>query len=281
MGEALWPGKAHEIFTNWADDRNVKINGVAPARFAGRGLGIAAKRKIQVALSEPDHVYKYMNIYSYSDRLQAGEELVTVPSSALLTTDSIPAAFKALQGDITAHGLLASFLAFDNPKDLSQYASWIATWPSPQDFADSMPIMWPPSVTKTVYRNDYDKETLPSTLGFRPLPPGIGGHWGTIYLHDTLRGPNPGLLAKQEEKFKKDWTKVSAVISGADKERYLYYWLIVNTRTFYHELPGTKKMARDDCMALCPFADYFNHADEGVGQFPSCVRWGYAERWVV
>ena len=51
----------------------------------------------------------------------------------------------------------------------------------------------------------------------------------------------------------------------------MYYWLIANTRTFYHELPGRKqkkKMAREDCMALCPFADYFNHADdEGVGEY--------------
>lgn len=51
----------------------------------------------------------------------------------------------------------------------------------------------------------------------------------------------------------------------------MYYWLLVNTRTFYHERPGMKKAktAREDRMALCPFADYFNHADadEGVGQY--------------
>ncbi|KAI9879918.1 MAG: hypothetical protein M1830_006585 [Pleopsidium flavum] len=241
MSEALPPGDEHEVFTGWVQERGVKINGVAPASFAGRGLGIAAKRKIQV-----------------------GEELIKVPSSALLTTSSIPAPFRALHGAITTHGLLASFLAFGHPEHLSQYAPWMATWPSPKDFAGSMPIMWSRSVTKTLSRNEYDTETLPSTLGVRPLPPAIGGHWSTIHLWDTLHQSNPGLLTKQEEKFKKDWTRVSSVISGADRGRYMYYWLIVNTRTFYYELPGKKrKMARDDCMALCPFADYFNHKDEG------------------
>ena len=50
MGEALLPGEKHVIFTNWAQARGVKISGVVPARFPGRGLGIAATRKIQVAL---------------------------------------------------------------------------------------------------------------------------------------------------------------------------------------------------------------------------------------
>jgi len=32
---------------------------------------------------------------------------------------------------------------------------------------------------------------------------------------------------------------------------------------------------------LCPFADYYNHADEGVGSVPLVCEVGYAERWVV
>jgi hypothetical protein len=45
----------------------------------------------------------------------------------------------------------------------------------------------------------------------------------------------------------------------------MYYWLVVNTRCFYWEYfklareakKRGQKLDRDDCMALCPFADYF------------------------
>ncbi len=51
MGEALLAGEKHDLFTNWARDRGVEINGVAAAKFSDRGLGIAATRQIKVALS--------------------------------------------------------------------------------------------------------------------------------------------------------------------------------------------------------------------------------------
>lgn len=111
------------------------------------------------------------------------------------------------------------------------------------------------------------KESDGEKGGFCPLPPAISGQWATIATPDTAHRPNTGLLAKQIGKFEKDWTEVSRVIPDADGERYLYYWLVVNTRTFYHEPPREqrrKKVAREDRMALYPFADYFNHADEGV-----------------
>lgn len=41
----------HEVFTEWAEGRGVKINGVAAHKFAGRGLGIIAKEKIEVSFS--------------------------------------------------------------------------------------------------------------------------------------------------------------------------------------------------------------------------------------
>lgn len=48
---------------------------------------------------------------------------------------------------------------------------------------------------------------------------------------------------------------------------YVYRWFIVNTRSFYYVRPGTKKediLPPNDCMALCPFIDYPNHANDGV-----------------
>jgi hypothetical protein len=48
-------------------------------------------------------------------------------------------------------------------------------------------------------------------------------------------------------------------------EEYLHSWCLVNTRTFYYTSPLTSKKRPapknvDDCMALLPFGDYFNHS---------------------
>ena len=48
MEEVLSAGEKHDVFTVWAQERGVKINAVGAARIRGRGLGIVAKRKIQV-----------------------------------------------------------------------------------------------------------------------------------------------------------------------------------------------------------------------------------------
>ena len=226
---------------------------------------------------------------------KAGEELVHVPVSALFTTDSIPQKFRSLHQDISVHGLLASYLGFGEPPCASPYASWRATWPSMQDFVDSMPIMWPDEVTEIFHHlseeskqllspssstekdgkilctdptgsrkcNGNDANSL-STHGFCPLPPGIGGQFGTVVLSDSIQNGNRSLLHKQKRKLKKDWDKVSTVLPNADLDTYTYYWLIVNTRSFYFEAPrATQKLSPEDCLVLCPFADYFNHAVEG------------------
>ncbi len=132
--------------------------------------------------------------------------------------------------------------------------------------------MWPPSVIGTTNAGNQSVGRSSSEPGFCTLPPAISGRWNTLDHRDSASRLEKGLLADQQEKFTRDWTRVSTIIPGADKERYLYNWLIVNTRTFYHEIPGRKKkkkIAREDCMALVPFADYFNHADEGVGKYSS------------
>lgn len=43
-----WPGEVHDSFTNWAISNGVIANGVTPARFPGRGLGMISTRKIKV-----------------------------------------------------------------------------------------------------------------------------------------------------------------------------------------------------------------------------------------
>jgi len=49
MAAALDPGEEHTLFVEWAKEHGVEINGVAPARFKGRGMGIVAARDIKVS----------------------------------------------------------------------------------------------------------------------------------------------------------------------------------------------------------------------------------------
>lgn len=96
------------------------------------------------------------------------------------------------------------------------------------------------------------------------LPPAIGGRWGSgqmMWHTDT----SSGLLFQQERKLQEDWAIVSKVFPAETLRKYRYHWLLVNTRSFYYDLPGANHHeAREDRMALCPFADYFNHQDHGV-----------------
>ena len=128
-----------------------------------------------------------------------------------------------------------------------------------------MPILWPVEVTKDKHQDMADSYCYT----FRALPPAIGGAWGTIQHSQIDWQGKTGLLYKQEEKLKKDWKTVRGVFPDADIETYTHYWLIVNTRTFYFMPPGVKNAPpQADRMALCPFADYFNHADHGVSWLP-------------
>jgi hypothetical protein len=49
MAAALDPGVEHTKFIAWAEDNGVDINGIAPAKFVDRGMGIVAARDIKVS----------------------------------------------------------------------------------------------------------------------------------------------------------------------------------------------------------------------------------------
>ena len=51
MTAALDPGEQHTRFMDWAKSNGVKIDGIAPARFVGRGMGIVAAKDIKVSLT--------------------------------------------------------------------------------------------------------------------------------------------------------------------------------------------------------------------------------------
>ena len=49
MAAALSPGEDHTRFVEWAENNGVDINGIAPAQFVGRGMGIVAAKDLKVS----------------------------------------------------------------------------------------------------------------------------------------------------------------------------------------------------------------------------------------
>ena len=185
---------------------------------------------------------------------QVGEKLVEVPLQMLLTTNCIPKSFKDSIKFSSVHGLLATFLSQGSPDGLTFYDSWKSTWPTLPQFRDSMPLLWVETVTA---RQPLNLKVLPASLRLSPE-----------------RTAESKLLASQREKLRRDWEAHISTSPDADYDCFTYYWLIINTRSFYYDLPlETTPKAHEDKMALCPFVDYFNHSDHGVSiLFPHTVH---------
>ncbi|KAL2269552.1 hypothetical protein VTJ83DRAFT_1736 [Remersonia thermophila] len=163
--------------------------------------------------------------------LKANELVMHIPNSALRSIATVrPRIKKTLPEGTKVHALLAAELALDKPT--SKHAPWNAVIPSRSDMTSSLPLAWPDP-----------------------------------RLHAYLPPKARALLKQQAAKFERDWAVVAGSSSPAlghlTRDEYLYFWLLVNTRTFYHETPRTKqRLPHDDRMALQPVADLFNHADE-------------------
>ena len=198
--------------------------------------------------------------------VQAGDELIDVPASALLTEDCVPKDFKAKHQCVSVHGLLSSFLA-SGSAETKIYAPWQATWPSFADFRECIPMLWSEKLKVALETNRVADSGMYSLL-----PPALRDSRCSVASFGKCN--SHGLLRQQENRFLADWEKVQKALPKADKETYLYYWLIVNTRSFYFELPGSKgPKPKADHMALCPFVDLFNHADHEVGGMATCGRY--------
>ncbi|MCJ1232371.1 hypothetical protein MMC14_000323 [Varicellaria rhodocarpa] len=160
---------------------------------------------------------------------KTGDTLLTVPISTFHTAQTVPKSISKPIGtaNITVQGLLAAELAMNASKIRTPRE---VTPHTRKDFEDSMPVKWHPELQ-------------------RLLPP--------VSL---------SLLAAQKMKIYSDWIAVSSAFPTLSYELYLYNWLRVGTRTFYYA-SHKKKVRRprdgDDCLALVPLADYFNHADVG------------------
>ncbi|KAK3366974.1 hypothetical protein B0T24DRAFT_374616 [Lasiosphaeria ovina] len=162
--------------------------------------------------------------------LEPGEKLLHVPSAMLRTMDTVPKRIsRKLPKKMKIHGLLAADLAL-NPHP-GKYGKWNAVVPSRADIWDSLPLTWDPRLS-----------------------------------HEFLPRAARDLLRKQEAKFAVDWAAAEEAFPetpALSRDDYLYAWLLVNSRTFYHETARSLKLPPDDRMVLQPVADLFNHADAG------------------
>ena len=107
------------------------------------------------------------------------------------------------------------------------------------------------------------------------LPPALRNASEHLLSHELLQSPSKAyhLLQRQRQKLERDWKHFSRSGLEANFSDFRYCWLIVNTRCFYYELPGTKKPPSiEDRMALCPFIDFFNHQDKGVSRLFGCSK---------
>ena len=139
---------------------------------------------------------------------------------------TVPKSISKSLKNISVNGLLAADFALDvSPL----HAPWRAVLPTKTDFQESMPIFW-----------DLSLQSL--------LPQGAFS-----------------ILQKQKEKITSDFAIVSSAFPDISYSQYLYTWLLVSTRTFFFTSPRIKRkpLIRDDCLALIPLADLFNHSDVG------------------
>ncbi|KAI1419057.1 SET domain-containing protein [Xylaria sp. FL1777] len=103
---------------DWATSHGVKLNGIAPKRIPGCGIGVLATRNIQ-----------------------ADEIVLEVPTNCLRTLSTVPKARlrKLSETSISVHGILAADLTLDKS---AKYAPWDAVVPRAADLA-GMPLTWP------------------------------------------------------------------------------------------------------------------------------------------
>ncbi|KAK8065441.1 hypothetical protein PG997_012188 [Apiospora hydei] len=158
--------------------------------------------------------------------LKPGEAILEVPMQAVRSLHSISEAVSSqLPAGVSFHGVLAADLALDKTAYL---AAWRKLLPTEKDLTASMPLMWPEELQALLPKAARD------------------------------------IVQKQDDKFRRHWSKVSKAFPSLTEEEYMYFWLLVNTRTFYLETPELEVFPWEDRLALLPVADLFNHAaDQG------------------
>lgn len=134
-----------------------------------------------------------------------------------------------------------------------------------------MPMLWPRSLGGLTWPDSDDAADPVKESASQPnfLPPCISGSWNSIQKGVAIKEyetEHQELVMHQGQRLGKAWNDVVSVIPDIDWKSFSYYWLILNTRSFYWVAPDQEPPEdRNDAMALLPFADYFNHSDVEVG----------------
>ncbi|KKK16692.1 hypothetical protein P175DRAFT_0487624 [Aspergillus ochraceoroseus IBT 24754] len=238
------PGDEHVAFKQWAESQGVLIKGITPARFPGRRLGMVATRAIK-----------------------ENEIILSVPVAVMLTIDSIPSSFvRSFPAGTSIHGILAAFLTQGNSDLLSKWDTWRRVWPSWQEFEDSMPVFWPEQLR--VSNSEFQKTRDGGGSSPVLLPPSISGRWNSLkkrQLKVNYEMRYQDLLRQQEKRLKDAWAHVITAYPETDWENFAHHWSIINSRSFYYISPGKEEPEDwNDAIAMVPFADYFNHADDAA-----------------
>ncbi|KAK8000076.1 SET domain-containing protein [Apiospora arundinis] len=215
----------HEQLLQWAEAKGVKLDGIAPQRLPGRGVGIVATRAIQ-----PDEI------------------LLEVPAKCLRSIETVPKSLsRRLPRDISVHGLLAADLALDTT---DTYAAWNAVCPTPADFA-SMPLYWSPELQALLpgparrllaqQRAKVERDWAAASKLFRSSssssPPSLDVV--DVYEEEAVNGDKKTEKTKTTEEEEQETAKQKA--------------------------PRLRRRAKEDRMVLQPVADLFNHAGSRTG----------------
>ncbi|PYH85959.1 ribosomal N-lysine methyltransferase [Aspergillus uvarum CBS 121591] len=245
------PGQEHVAFMQWAKSQGVTINGITPARFPGRRLGMKATRTIE-----------------------ENETMLSVPVSAMLTIDSIPASFvEQFPSGASIHCILAAFLSHGDASLLQELEPWRKVWPNFREFEDTMPVLWPEHLRRSnsafeKATSDSSSETSSSTAPPSLLPPSISGLWNSFQQEPVgvdYETRYQNLLAQQENRLQAAWAHVRKVYPEIEWSTFAYYWSVINSRSFYYVSPGKEEPEDwNDAIAMVPFADYFNHDDDAA-----------------
>ncbi|KAL4797910.1 ribosomal N-lysine methyltransferase [Aspergillus venezuelensis] len=271
-------GLEHIAFTQWAVKNGIRVNGVAPAYFPGRRLGMVATRDVD-----------------------ENEIMLSIPVNLMLTIDSIPKAFLAQFPQGTpVQGILAAFLTHGDGKSLAAMRIWQSVWPSWSEFEESMPIFWTGMFRVShLPGDDRQNETqngkMATKKAFSRLPPSISGSWNTSSTSTSSSNSKSNslfkasssstststsassdldshyekryqsLLPQQESRFERAWSSTISVYPSTNFTTFAHKWAIINSRSFYYISPGKEEPEDwNDAIAMVPYADYFNHADDAA-----------------
>lgn len=123
------------------------------------------------------------------------------------------------------HAILATGLVLDQTEE---FKIWRAVLPTRDEIHALMPFCWPPE------------------------------------LQALLPAAAATALVEQRANFNEDWAMVQEAFGDeVPKDDFVYSWLLVNTRTFYHTSRRTKDLPNEDHMILQPIADLLNHSSHG------------------